>query len=51
MVNSLLSGKTLRAAVAIPYYYPDHYVEDAGGRANKIHAQLRPRRSLRLVPR
>ena len=27
MVSSVLSGKTLRAAVAVPYYYPDHYVE------------------------
>ena len=31
MVSSVLSGKTLRAAVAVPYYYPDHYVEGADG--------------------
>lgn len=42
VVNSLLSGKTLRAAVAIPYYYPDHYVEDAAGEPIKSMASYGP---------
>ena len=31
IMASTLSGRTLRAAVAVPYYYPDHYVETADG--------------------
>ena len=42
VVNSLLNGKTLKAAVAIPYYYPDHYIEDEAGEPIKSAASYAP---------